>query len=280
MNAGAEHERGPPPREDGPRSEVLRVEGLKKRFGKNVVLDGIDLRLETGENLAVLGKSGSGKSVLLKIITGLLEPDDGRVFLWGMPTEGLSEEEWFPLRRRMGLVFQSGALFDSMSVLDNVAFPLRERRVSSESEILRVAVERLEWVNLPGTGHLSPSELSGGMRRRVALARTLAAAPEFVLYDEPTTGLDPITGRKISRLMRDLDRKLSSTSILVTHDIDCARTVSSRWAYLSEGRVLADGAPGEFFSSPHAEVREFLLGEESARNLPHRELPDQVSGEV
>jgi phospholipid/cholesterol/gamma-HCH transport system ATP-binding protein len=261
-----------------PRGEVLRVEGLRKQFGKKVVLDGLTLRVEEGENLAILGKSGTGKSVLLKIITGLLEPDEGQVYLWGQPTEGLSDDEWLPFRRKMGFVFQSGALFDSLNVIENVAFPLRERNVEPESEVYRIAEERLEWVNLAGTGHLAPSELSGGMRRRVALARTLAADPAFVLYDEPTTGLDPITARKISRLMRELDRKLKSTSILVTHDIDCARTVSSRWAYLSGGRVLADGAPNEFFSSPSSEVREFLLGDDTAQKLPREESKDQARG--
>lgn len=258
---------------NGGGAEVFRVEGLKKRFGAKVVLDGIDIRLSTGENLAILGKSGTGKSVLLKIVTGLIQPDEGRVFLWGQCMEDLTEEEWVPFRRRMGFVFQSGALFDSLTVHENVAFPLRERKLHSEAEIFRIAEERLDWVSLLGTGHLRPSELSGGMRRRVAIARTLAADPELLLYDEPTTGLDPITGRKISRLMRDMDRKLKSTSILVTHDLDCARAVSSRWAYLSEGRVLCDGPSDDFFSSPHPEVREFLLGEEPARNLPHRPLP-------
>lgn len=246
---------------------VLRVVGLKKRFGKKVVLDGLNLQLLRGENLVILGKSGTGKSVLLKLLTGLLEPDEGQIFLWGQPTDDLSEDDWVPLRRRMGFVFQSGALFDSLSVLENVAFPLREKNSLKEAEIVRIAEERLEWVSLAGIGPLRPSELSGGMRRRVAIARTLASNPELLLYDEPTSGLDPITGRKISRLMRNMDRKLSSTSILVTHDLDCARTVSTRWAYLAEGRVLCDGTPDTFLSSPHPEVREFLLGEEPARKL-------------
>lgn len=259
------------------RVEVLRLEGICKRFGKRVVLDGLDLLLHAGENLAILGKSGTGKSVLLKIITGLLQPDAGQVSLWGQRVEHLGEAEWAPFRRRMGFVFQSGALFDSLTVLENVLFPLREQRRVGDQEAFKIAEERLEWVGLQATGHMPPSDLSGGMRRRVAIARTLAVDPEFVLYDEPTTGLDPITGRKISRLMRDMDRKLRSTSILVTHDLDCARTVSSRWAYLSEGRVLCDGAPADFFSSPEPEVREFLLGEESARNLQEKDATDTPS---
>jgi phospholipid/cholesterol/gamma-HCH transport system ATP-binding protein len=155
-----------------------------------------------------------------------------------------------------------------MTVFDNVAFPAQERKLHTEEEIRQLVQERLEWVGLPGKGDLAPSELSGGMRRRVALARTIAGNPEFMLYDEPTTGLDPVTGRRISRLMRDLDRKLRSTSILVTHDIGCARTVSSRWAYLSHGRVVAEGTPEEILSSQDPEVRDFFVSPDLAWNLP------------
>jgi phospholipid/cholesterol/gamma-HCH transport system ATP-binding protein len=253
--------------------DVLHVQGLHKSFGPKKVLDGIDLRLGAGEPLAILGRSGTGKSVLLKIITGLLQPDSGRVALWGQWTDDFSEDDWVPLRRRLGMVFQSGALFDSMNVFENVAFPLRERKMHSEAEIRDIVEARLEWVSLSGAGPLAPSELSGGMRRRVAVARTLAADPEFILYDEPTAGLDPITGRKIAHLMRDLDTKLKSTSIVVTHDIECARIVSSRWVYLSRGQVLADGSPEQFFASSEAEVREFLLVEEKAQKLPHSTAP-------
>jgi phospholipid/cholesterol/gamma-HCH transport system ATP-binding protein len=254
--------------------EVVRLESVSKRFGKKVVLDRLSLTLREGEDLAILGKSGSGKSVLLKLITGLLKPDQGRLYLWGQPTEGLGEVGWGPLRRRMGLVFQSGALFDSLSVFENIAFPLRERKTCSEAEIRRLVEERLQWVHLAGAGQLAISELSGGMRRRVALARTLAGSPELMLYDEPTTGLDPITGRKVSSLMRDVDRKLKTSSILVTHDLDCSRTVSSRWAYLAGGSVLADGSPDEFLRSQHAEIREFLAGEDLAQELPPVTSPD------
>jgi phospholipid/cholesterol/gamma-HCH transport system ATP-binding protein len=257
---------GPPP--TGSNGEILRVEGLRVEFGKKVVLDGLDLTLREGETLAILGKSGIGKSVLLKVITGLLHPTAGRVTLWGTEIDGLSEDAWGPLRRRMGMVFQAGALFDSMSVFENVAFPLRERRGISEEEVERIVRERLEWVELPKTEGLRVSELSGGMRRRLAVARTLAADPKFILYDEPTTGLDPVTGRKIALLMRDLDRKLGSTAIIVTHDIECARTVASRWAYLSQGRLVADGSPDDLVRSENPEVREFLLGLEPARDLP------------
>lgn len=263
-----EKDSGQPAAGSEPRVEVLRVEGASKAFGEQVVLDDVRLTVESREHLAILGRSGTGKSVLLKIITGLLEPDQGDVYLWGQRISGLSEKDWLPLRRRMGLVFQSGALFDSMTVFENVAFPLRELKMESEAEIRQTVEERLEWVGLSGTGEQAPSELSGGMRRRVALARTLAGNPEFILFDEPTAGLDPVTGRKISHLMRDLDKRLKSTSIVVTHDIDCARTVSGRWAFLSHGRVLAQGHPQELLESEDPEVREFLLPGGVAQNLP------------
>ena len=261
--AGSARASGP-----GANGEVLRAEGLHVAFGEKVVLDGLDLTLRQGETLAILGKSGIGKSVLLKVITGLIEPTAGRVSLWGTEIDGLSEDAWGPFRRRMGMVFQAGALFDSMTVFENIAFPLRERKGVSEEEIERIVRERLEWVELPKTEELSVSALSGGMRRRVAVARTLAADPEFILYDEPTTGLDPVTGRKIALLMRDLDKKLGSTAIIVTHDIECARTVASRWAYLSQGRLVADGSPDDLFRSGDADLKEFLLGLEPARDLP------------
>jgi phospholipid/cholesterol/gamma-HCH transport system ATP-binding protein len=244
------------------------MEGVRKAFGNNVVLAGLNLRVCEGENLAILGKSGTGKSVILKIITGLLPVDDGEVCLWGQSVRNLNEDDWRPLRRRIGMLYQSGALFDSMTVFHNVAFPAQERNINNEMEIRQIVEERLEWVGLPGTGDLAPSQLSGGMRRRVALARTIAGNPEFMLYDEPTTGLDPVTGRRISRLMRDLDKKLRSTSILVTHDIGCARTVSSRWAYLSHGRVVAEGAPEEILATQDPEVRDFFISPDVAWNLP------------
>ena len=267
------HEDQGPARASGPcpGTEVLRMEGVRKAFGDNVVLDGLNLRVCEGENLAILGKSGTGKSVILKIITGLLAVDDGEVCLWGQSVRNFKEDDWRPARRRIGMLYQSGALFDSMTVFDNVAFPARERKIHKEKEIRQLVEERLEWVSLAGTGELSPSQLSGGMRRRVALARTIAGNPEFMLYDEPTTGLDPVTGRRISRLMRDLDRKLRSTSILVTHDIGCARVVSSRWAYLSHGRILADGPPEEMLAIQDPEVRDFFISPDVAWNLP--ELP-------
>jgi phospholipid/cholesterol/gamma-HCH transport system ATP-binding protein len=244
---------------------VVRFEGVKKSFGSTTVLDALDFRVERGENVAILGTSGTGKSVLLKLIIGLLRPDEGEIFLWGQPTSSLSEREMEPLRRRMGMVFQSGALFDSVSVFDNLAFPLREFGGVTEERIAEIVVERLEWVGLTGTAEQQPSELSGGMRKRVALARTLTVDPELILYDEPTTGLDPLNGRRVSTLIQNLDRKLESTSIVVTHDLACARTVASRWCYLSGGSVLVDGSPSEVLASRSDEVREFLADFQFAR---------------
>ena len=238
---------------------LVRLDKVSKAFGDVKVLDCLDLEVRRGENVAVLGQSGSGKSVLLKLIIGLLELDDGEIHLWGQPIRSLSEEEMGPLRRRMGFLFQSGALFDSMSVFDNVAFPLVENGYTGDDADLEGRVEQLlEWVDLPGTGSKRPSELSGGMRKRVALARTLAVRPELILYDEATTGLDPVTGRRISCLIRDTAKRLNSTSIVVTHDVDCARTVADRWTFLHGGRILADGTPSELFESRDPEVQAFL----------------------
>ena len=240
-----------------PPQEILRLREVHKAFGTKRVLDGIDLTVSHGEHIAILGKSGTGKSVLLRIILGLLAADRGSVAVWGEDTAGLDDEAWAPLRRRCGLVFQTGALFDSMTVFDNLAFPLRRQEVAEE-EIRDSVAEKLEWVELPGTEARMPSELSGGMRRRVALARTLIASPEFLLYDEPTTGLDPLTARRMSELMRELGTRVCAASILVTHDFQSAQIVSDRWVYLSEGRVLADGTEEELRRGAVDEVNEFL----------------------
>ena len=237
---------------------LVEVKGLHKSFGPLKVMDGLDFTLLRGENVAILGQSGSGKSVLLKIIIGLLEPDEGEVSLWGRSIAELEDAELNVLRRKMGMVFQSGALFDSMTIFENLAFPLMEYGITDEEKLSKVVKERLDWVNLSGIEDKFPSELSGGMRKRVALARTLAADPELILYDEPTTGLDPLTSRKISSMIHDIDRRVKSTSIVVTHDLDCARKVSGRWCYLSGGRILAEGTPDELFESDSEEVRSFL----------------------
>ena len=237
--------------------EILGLRDVHKSFGPKHVLAGIDLTVTRGEHIAILGKSGTGKSVLLRIILGLLAADRGTVAVWGQDTAGLDDEGWAPLRRRCGLVFQTGALFDSMTVFDNLAFPLRRQGVA-ENEIRDAVAEKLEWVELPETAARMPSELSGGMRRRVALARTLIASPEFLLYDEPTTGLDPLTARRMSELMRELGTRVCAASIIVTHDFQAAQIVADRWVYLSGGRVLADGTEEDLRRGAVDEVTEFL----------------------
>ena len=237
--------------------EILGLRDVHKSFGPKHVLAGIDLSVTRGEHIAILGKSGTGKSVLLRIILGLLAADRGTVSVWGQDTAGLDDEGWAPLRRRCGLVFQTGALFDSMTVFDNLAFPLRRQGVA-ENEIRDAVAEKLEWVELPETAARMPSELSGGMRRRVALARTLIASPEFLLYDEPTTGLDPLTARRMSELMRELGTRVCAASIIVTHDFQAAQIVADRWVYLSGGRVLADGTEEDLRRGAVDEVTEFL----------------------
>ncbi|MEM7230797.1 MAG: ATP-binding cassette domain-containing protein [Planctomycetota bacterium] len=236
---------------------VVRLRAASKSFGDLHVLRSVDIDVAPGETLAVLGHSGTGKSVLLKIVLGLLEADSGTIELWGDDVSSLSEEEWTPYRLRTGLVFQSGALFDSLSVGENVRYALDLSKEPCSDPEARIA-ELLKWVGLPGIEEKSPSELSGGMRKRVALARTLAQRPELVLYDEPTTGLDPLTGRRISCLMREMAQELKATSIVVTHDIDCARVVAKRWAFLHGGRFLVDSDPSEFFRSEDPDLKEFL----------------------
>ena len=244
--------------EMAPRSPlVAQLEGIHKRFRQNPVLEGIDLSLEAGDTLAILGGSGTGKSVLLKILMGLLQADQGRVRLFGTDATDLDEVAWEPLRRRSSMLFQAGALFDSMSVFENVAFPLVQRRVDRD-RIRQIVQERLEWVELPEIGSQRPVDLSGGMRKRVALARAIATDPELILYDEPTTGLDPLTGKKIAELIRSLNNRLGSTSIVVTHDIVCAGIVADRWIFLAGGRVLAEGSPAQMRQSGPPEVQEFL----------------------
>lgn len=236
---------------------VVRLSGVHKQFGQSQVLKGMDLEVARGSATAILGGSGSGKSVVLKLLMGLLRPERGQVWVFGTDAGRLGEEGWRPLRRRSGMLFQGGALFDSLSVAENVAFPLRERRTPPE-RVRQVVEERLSWVGLSGIGGRRPSELSGGMRKRVALARTIATDPELILYDEPTTGLDPLTGRKISELIREIDDRLGSTSIVVTHDLGCASIVADRWSFISDGRILVEGSPAELRRAGPPEFREFL----------------------
>ncbi|MBZ5590147.1 MAG: ATP-binding cassette domain-containing protein [Acidobacteriia bacterium] len=227
------------------RPAVLLVHDLRKSFGAHLVLDGVSLEMRHGETVVVLGGSGEGKSVFLKHVNGLLRPDDGEVTVLGRSVSRLPEEELVELRRRVSYIFQQGALFDSLTVGENVAFPLREHTQVAEAEIAERVGALLERVGLGGTESLAPSELSGGMRKRVALARGLALEPEVILYDEPTAGLDPLTGLAITALIEEVTRTTGATSLVVTHDIAVATRLADRVAFLSKGRFGFTGTVAE-----------------------------------
>jgi phospholipid/cholesterol/gamma-HCH transport system ATP-binding protein len=237
---------------------LLQLSRVNKAFGAKRVFQNLDLSIAQGESLTIVGGSGSGKSVLLKLMMGLVEADSGVVRFDDTDLGALSEEQLFPVRARMSMLFQSGALFDSLTVGENVAYPLRLRGMRDEAAIAARVRERLELVGLPDSERLMPAELSGGMRKRVALARAIAGNPELILYDEPTTGLDPITARRISDLIRSVQRQLNVTSVVVTHDLACAYLVSDRMALLSEGNVQLVLPTAAFRRSRVPAVRQFV----------------------
>jgi phospholipid/cholesterol/gamma-HCH transport system ATP-binding protein len=239
-------------------STAIRCQGVTKTFREKAVLRGIDLDVTTGETLVLLGGSGSGKSVLLKHLNGLLRPDEGTVEVDGTRLEALDEDALVPVRRQVSMLFQQGALFDSLSVGENVAFPLREHRILPPDKIPARVAEALTMVGLEKTEPLMPSELSGGMRKRAALARALVLEPRVLLYDEPTTGLDPVVAAKINHLIRDLQRQLGLTSVVVTHDLASAFYVADRLAFLYEGRIRFVGTPAEARATTDAPLHEFL----------------------
>ncbi len=239
---------------------VFVVRGLTRQFGERKVLDGLDFDIERGETLVILGRSGSGKSVTLRQLNGLDRPDAGRVVFDGIEITALDERRLFPIRRRIAMLFQGGALFDSMTVLGNIAFPLREHTGMSESEIAEQVAAKLALVGLEGIENRVPSALSGGMKKRVALARSLALDPEVVLFDEPTTGLDPMTSASIGRLIRRTQRELSATFVVVTHDIPLARAVGDRLAFLDGGRFRFLGGWQEAERSEDHLLQAFLSG--------------------
>ncbi len=236
----------------------FRLIQVSKSFRGNKVLDRINLQVEEGESLLIIGGSGSGKSVMLKLLCGLLKPDSGRVFLWDAEVSVMDEHELAPVRRRVGMLFQGGALFDSMSVYENIAFPLREQGRLKEDEINRIVAEKLRDVGLPNIQDQAPSTLSGGMRKRVALARTIVMNPEVVFYDEPTTGLDPANAKRISLLIRRLHEKLRCTTCVVTHDMACARIIGGRFAFLANGHILVEGPLEDLKAEKHEEIQSFL----------------------
>ncbi len=240
---------------------MIEIRRLVKRLSRKSVLEGLDLDVRTGETLVVLGPSGTGKSVLLKHIIGLMQPDAGSIRIDGEEIVGLGEKELNRVRRRFGMLFQGAALFDSMTVGENVALAMMEHaREMDAEEVRRRVLERLEWVGLKGAAALKPASLSGGMRKRVGLARALAMDPEYILYDEPTTGLDPIMADVINQLIRDLQKQLNVTSIIVTHDIKSAYSVADRIVLLYEGRVRYDATAEETRRTQDAMMRQFIEG--------------------
>ena len=238
----------------------IRFVKLEKAFDANRVLRGVDLDVERGETVVVLGGSGSGKSVLLRHAVGLFRPDAGQVWVDGVEISGLDEDELLETRKKVGMLFQSGALFDSMTVRENVAFALLEHTDWDDEKVLARVNEVLGYVELDNVLDLMPADLSGGMRKRVALARAIALAPAAILYDEPTTGLDPITANTINQLIRSLQKRLGVTSIVVTHDIHSAFTVGDRIAFLYEGRILFHGTTEQARTAPVPLLKSFLQG--------------------
>jgi len=247
---------------------TIGFRGVKKRMGRIEVLRGVDLAVTRGECLVIIGRSGTGKSVLLKHVVGLLRPDQGEVRVNGMEVETLGEKELLELRRGMGVLFQGGALFDSMTVGENVGLPLREHTSMPEPQIDIVVGEKLSLVGLEGSEGMRPSSLSGGMKKRAALARSLVLNPKIMLYDEPTTGLDPITSDLINRLIRRLQQRLGMTSIAVTHDMRSAYHIGDRIAMLHEGRIHAVGTPEEIQATTDPAVRQFIEGSAEGPLLP------------
>lgn len=239
---------------------MIEVRDLQKSFGPHRVLDGVNLHIAAGETLVIIGRSGGGKSVLLKHIIGLLPPDAGEVLVADQPITGMTERELIAVRHRFGMVFQGAALFDSLTVAENVAFALRREGKLAQAEITDRVGRALEMVDLPGTENKKPAELSGGMRKRVGLARAIVYEPEIVLYDEPTTGLDPIVSDSIDQLIIRVCGRLKVTSVVVTHDMRSARRVGQRICLLHEGRIYVSGTPEEIFSSEDPVVHRFVNG--------------------
>jgi phospholipid/cholesterol/gamma-HCH transport system ATP-binding protein len=243
---------------------VIRVQGLHKRFGAQPVLRGVELDIATGEIMVIIGRSGGGKSVLLKHLIGLLRPDTGTVAVDGTEITRLRGRELDRVRERYGVVFQGGALFDSMSVADNVAFPLRERSRLGAAEIKSRVDEKLDQVGLSGMGHKNPAEISGGMRKRVAIARALVTEPEIVFFDEPTTGLDPILVNTIHHLILELHRKFRFTAVMVSHEIPEIFEIADRVAMLHEGVIVEVGPPEAVRASANPIVQQFIRGDVEA----------------
>lgn len=238
---------------------IIAISDLEKSFGSQKVLDGLSFELKKEENLVILGKSGSGKSVLIKCIAGLLNPDHGKISVLGESPPDLKKNELNELRKKIGFLFQSSALYDSMNVKDNLEFPLiRIRRDLNKTQRMEKIEEALDGVGLIDALYKMPSQLSGGMRKRIGLARTLIIDPEIMLYDEPTTGLDPVTSEEISVLINDVQKKYKTSSIIITHDLLCARMTADRVILLKEGKVFATGSFEELKESSDSTINSFF----------------------
>ncbi len=243
-------------------SALIEFRGVKKAFGPKVIYDDLNLSIDKGVAFTILGGSGVGKSVMLKMLIGLLRPDEGEIYFDGQEVTHLSGDELAQLRRRIAMLFQAGALFDSLSVIDNVAYGLHEHfhDTMSEAEVRERVAWALELVGLPGIEQMNPADLSGGMRKRVALARAIALHPEVVLYDEPTTGLDPINTARVNHLITGLQKRLQITSVVVTHDMRSAFAISDRVAMVHGGRIIFSGTVAEAKSCEDPRVADFIVG--------------------
>jgi phospholipid/cholesterol/gamma-HCH transport system ATP-binding protein len=238
----------------------IAVDGLTKSFGKQLIWADVTLTIPAGEICVMLGPSGTGKSVFLKALIGLLKPDRGSIVIEGTDIASCSEKELYEIRKLFGVLFQDGAMFGSMNLYDNVAFPLREHTKKSESEIRDIVMEKMDLVGLLGAEDKLPGEISGGMKKRAGLARALALDPKVLFYDEPSAGLDPVTSAEIDQLIIDLNRKLGVTSVVVTHEMDSAFRIADRMVLLDRGKFIVSGTPGEMKNSTDPLVRQFIHG--------------------
>jgi phospholipid/cholesterol/gamma-HCH transport system ATP-binding protein len=238
----------------------IRVVNLQKSFGENQVLRGVHLEIQQGESMVVIGGSGSGKTVLIKCIIGLIRPDGGEIYVDGLEITSLNERRLNEVRKKFGMLFQGGALFDSLKVWENVGFGLRQQTRLGEEEIRRIATEKLRLLGLKDVEDLMPAELSGGMKKRVSLARAIALEPEILLYDEPTTGIDPVVADAINELIIRMREKLNVTSIAITHDMKSAYKIGDRIAMLYQGKIIEVGTPDEIKNSPNPIVQQFIQG--------------------
>ncbi|HEX3625216.1 MAG TPA: ABC transporter ATP-binding protein [Verrucomicrobiae bacterium] len=254
---------------------MIETRHLRKTFKSQIVLDDVNIQIENGASVAIIGRSGGGKSVLLKHLIGLLQPDSGEVLIDGENIVGMDERQLLRVRRQFGMVFQNAALFDSMSVAENIAFGLRRHEHLTEGEIARKVCFALEVVDLPGIQHKQPAELSGGMRKRVGLARAIVYEPRIVLYDEPTTGLDPIVSDSIDELMMGVRDRLHVTTVVVTHDMRTARRLGQHIMLLHRGNIHANGPPDVIFNSQDPIIRQFVDGIADSKEtlLMQSELP-------